>query len=91
MNCQGLITKSSNKLKSPEFISMFESNDIVMLTETWSNEFTDLQIKHFENFALHRPRLSKSKRDSGGILIYVREHLVSKILFITNVVMIFYG
>jgi len=33
-----LVSKYCNKLFSPEVIFIFDTHDIVMFTETWSNE-----------------------------------------------------
>ncbi|MCG8034648.1 MAG: endonuclease/exonuclease/phosphatase family protein, partial [Candidatus Thiodiazotropha taylori] len=78
LNCQGLVTKRTNKLKSAEFQNIFESNDVVLLTETWTDQFSDLAVDNFEVFVLHRQeKKSGSKRNSGGIVLYLRNNLVS--------------
>ena len=56
-----------------------------MLVETWSNDLLNLEHDGFECFALHRKRSKGAKRDSGGILIYVRKHLVSENIMYTCV------
>ena len=38
LNIQGLISKTVNKLDSSERKHIFDSNDIVLLTETWSSD-----------------------------------------------------
>ena len=53
LNCQGLVTKRTNKLKIVEFQNIFASNDVVMLTETWTDQYSDLAIDNFEVFVLH--------------------------------------
>ena len=79
LNCQGLISKRTNKLISTEFQNIFESRDIVLLTETWTDSYSDLSVSNFEYFALHRKDKKKnSKRNSGGILIYIRDKYVTK-------------
>jgi len=56
-----------------------------MFTETWSNELHDLDVNGFEHFELHRIKSNMSKRDSGGIIIYVKQYLVSdNCLFFTS-------
>ena len=66
-----LVTKRTNKLHSPELKTIFNENDIVFLTETWTNELCDIHIKHFELFVLNRTENKKSsKRSSGGIIVY---------------------
>ena len=48
------MTKCTNKIKSLEFQHIFMSNDIVLLTETWTNDFSEIYVNEFEAFALHR-------------------------------------
>ena len=42
------------------------------------NDLFNFDYAGFESFALHRKRSKGAKRDSGGILIYVRKHLVGE-------------
>ena len=77
MNVQGLITKRSNKLTSPELQNIFKTNDIVCLTETWGNNCHNFDVDGFEYFVLNRSEIKKgSKRSSGGVIIYIRNELV---------------
>ena len=79
LNVQGLSTKRTNKLKSEEFRNIFKSSDIVLLTVTWTNDFSDIHVNNFEAYALHRNEIKKgSKRCSGGIIVYIRNKYVSK-------------
>lgn len=79
LNVQGLVTKRTNKLKTEEFQNIFNSNDIVLLTETWTNNFSDIYVNNFESYVLHRNENKKgSKRCSGGIIVYIRNKYVSK-------------
>jgi len=82
LNVQSLVSKNCNKLNCSEIASVFNDNDIVMFTETWSNELQDLNVDDFDHFVLHRTRHANSKRDSGGIVIYIRSTFVNdNILF----------
>ena len=47
-----------------------------MFTETWSHESLDLNVPHFQHFSLHRKKTKTSKRNYGGIVIYIRDYLV---------------
>ena len=50
--------------------------DIVIFTETWTNAQSDLVVNGFEHYVLHRVAKKKSsKRDSGGIVVYVANSL----------------
>jgi hypothetical protein len=79
LNVQGLVTKRINKLKSELLINIFKENDIIMFTETSTNEFSDIYMEGFEHYVLNRT-LTKStcKRNSGGEIIYVKNYLVSE-------------
>ena len=75
---QGLVTKRSNKLKSREIADIFNKNDIIMFTETWTDNYTEIEVDKFTNFVLHRTEIKKSsKRNSGGIILYIRNEYVT--------------
>ena len=74
-NVQGLASKRHNKLNDPEFLNIINSYDIILCTETWTNNGTDIDINGYKNISLHRARRPRSKRDSGGIIIYYRQYL----------------
>ena len=79
LNCQGLVTKRTNKLKSTEFKRIFNSHDVVLLTECWTNQFSETIVDNFEAYVLNRSENKKnSKRNSGGIILYIRNKYVSK-------------
>ena len=48
-----------------------------MFTETWSNESVALNVPYFQHFCLHREKRKRSKRDSGGIIIYIKDTYVN--------------
>ncbi len=55
---------------------MFENHDIVLLTETWTNPLWNIEVAGFEHYVLHRLYKKKgTRRDSGGLAIYVRNNL----------------
>ena len=76
LNVEGLVTKKMNKLQCAEIKDLFQNNEIVLFNETWTSEMSNLDVENFEYFALHRTqRKINAKRDSGGIIIYVRSEL----------------
>ena len=78
LNCQRLVTKRTNKLKTVEFQNIFWSYDVVMITKTWTDQYSDLAVDNFEVFVLHRQeKKTGSKRNSGGIVLYLRNKLFS--------------
>lgn len=54
MNIQGLLTKYTNKLLTPELQSVFSANDFILLTETWADEQSDISVKGFNVIQLNR-------------------------------------
>ena len=72
LNIQYLISKRTNKLESQELKQFFQNNDIVLLTETWSDEYYDLTFPDFKVLSLIRDnRNINAKQNSGGIAIYM--------------------
>ena len=72
LNIQGLITKSSNKLNSPEVIDLFVNNDIVCFTETWGCDDFNFEVNNFRHFVVNRSRkLIGTTRKSGGVVVYI--------------------
>ena len=47
LNVQGLLTKYTNKLQSDELIKIFQSDDIILLTEVWTNDLCDVSVDEF--------------------------------------------
>ena len=47
-----------------------------MFTETWSNE-SKIKCTNFQHFCLHRERRKNCKRDSSGIIIYIKDTCVN--------------
>ena len=76
LNTQGLVTKFTNKLQSSELIDLFQNNDLILFTETWSNDLYDVAVDGFTLFQLNRTnRKRNAKRDSGGIALYVKNDI----------------
>jgi len=77
---QGLVTRRTNKLNSPELKHVFETHDVVLLTETWTNDtcMSNLHVNNFKCFFLNRTEIKKtSKRSSGGLIVYIRDQYVA--------------
>ena len=78
LNAQGLISRRTNKLKSPELKQIFDSSDLVLFAESWTDETSDLEVNNFEHFVLNRKLIkANSRRNSGGIVLYVRNKFAS--------------
>ena len=78
LNIQGLATRRTNKLNLSDLQHIFHSSDVVLLTETWTDDFSDISVNNFEHFVLNRKDIKPgSRRNSGGIILYLRNNLVS--------------
>ena len=44
-----------------------------MCSETWTNEYTDIEVDGFVAYSKHRVKKKYARRDSGGIVCYFRE------------------
>ena len=83
---QGLCGKRYNKLHSPELIQIFKENLVILLTETWTNEFSETHVDGFYSFVLNRTlKHTNAKRDSGGLIIYVSNKLSGKVSLVKYV------
>ena len=74
LNIQCLISKRTNKLILQELRHILENNDLLLLTETWTDAYSDISFPGFKVFRLSRLEKNRnSKRSSGGIAIYARD------------------
>ena len=72
LNIQGLIGKRYDKLTSSELKTIFNNSDVILLTETWTNEQSKIELEGFTCFMLNRNKHQRARRDSGGLVIYIR-------------------
>ena len=83
---QGLCGRRYNKLRSPELIHIFENHNIVLFTETWTNDYSDIMVDGFSSFVLNRTvKHPNAKRDSGGLIIYISNDLIDKVTLFKTV------
>ena len=72
------MSKNVNKLQSDELKQVFKNNSIVLLTESWLGEEANVSVMGYQHFKLNRTLKKRgTKRDSGGIIAYVRNELVT--------------
>lgn len=78
LNVQGLVSKNVNKLLSDELKLLFKTNHVLLFTESWLGEEACVNVNGFQHFQLNRTlKKQGTKRESGGIIIYVRDELVT--------------
>ena len=56
-----------------------EMYDFIFISETWTNECSTVDIDGFKSFCKNRKRRKNAKRDSGGLVVYVREKFANGI------------
>ena len=93
LNAQGLISRRTNKLKSPELKNVFNNSDLVLFTETWTDDSSDLNVNDFEYFVLNRKLVKKQiVVEILEALSYMYEiNLCQTIRYCSQARMIFYG
>ena len=72
LNVQGLVTKNRNKLEEEEVVTLFENNDIILLTEMWSNKETEIQL---EGYVQHTDLINVNDNILPGILLEGKEYV----------------
>lgn len=71
-NVQGL---GDEVLNDSLFNNMLDTNDIIILTETWLEEQVNIRPAEFYSFNMVRPIRARAPRPSGGISVLMRHEL----------------
>ncbi|CAG2254109.1 unnamed protein product [Mytilus edulis] len=72
----------NSKLLNPDFATLIKSYDILIFTETKTDDLDDLKLPHdYTFYAKHR---KKCKKKSGGIVVVYRKHLSKFLNFINS-------
>ena len=71
LNVQGLVTRRTNKLKTPEMQNVFDCSDVVMFTETWTNDLSNIDVNNFESFVLNRKDRKKRANEILAVSFYI--------------------
>ena len=72
------------KLDEPSFIDLLYKHDVCVLTETWKNDDTKINLPGFWDISQIRPKHRKAIRHSGGITIFVKEKLRQGVKVVQN-------
>ena len=79
-NVQGL----RSKLDDCDFLNFISDFDILIFTETWSSQTSNVNIDGYNYFNCPRPKFNnKAKRNSGGVIIYYKHKLCNSLELIT--------
>ena len=60
------------KIEDPNFLEIIQDYDILILTETWKNDLSKINIEVFWDYSQVRPKPKSAIRHSGGITILTR-------------------
>jgi hypothetical protein len=71
------------KHRDPDFLELL-NHDINILIETWKNNDSDIQISGNKNYHICRTKKNKDKRNSGGIIVYIKKYIEKGIVFLEN-------
>ena len=47
--------------------------DFIFISETWTNKHSNVSLDGYKPYCKHRKRKKGAKRDSGGLVVYIRE------------------
>ena len=81
-NINGL---TERKLNDSDFVSKITENDIIFLSESWTDKSSNIELNDFTCYNFYRKfKHRKAKRNSGGIVIYVRNTIKTGISIAKN-------
>ena len=69
LNVQRLVSKSTNKLESPEIGNVFNKNDVVMLVETWD---IDMERRK-DGFSVWMPMVLEKNKVLSNITVFTEK------------------
>ena len=72
------------KLEDPNFLETIQDYDISILTETWKNDPSKINIEGFWDYSQVRPKHKNAIRHSGGITILARYNIRPGLKLIEN-------
>ena len=69
-----------SKLEWPEFIECMEGEDVVLVSEAWTNNDQNLKVSGYaEPICKHRVKKINAKRESGGLVCYFKNNIIDGI------------
>ena len=69
----------SDKIKIDDFVQRMKEHDVVLLCETWSNKYSDIDLDGYRRMSQLRVKKKGGKRESGGLEIYLKEGLAESV------------
>jgi exonuclease III len=78
-NINGLLSRHKNKLDDQCFLGDIMKSDIIGLVETHLNDQTNICLDGYSVYQKNRPRVSRARRDHGGLIVLTRNCIKSGI------------
>ena len=63
------------KLECNDFLNMINAHDFIVLNECWTNKTSKLKIEGYKYLHKYRPKKKRARRFSGGLVVYIKEHI----------------
>ena len=73
-----------SKDKDVNFLQVVNDHEIILLTETHTNDKTHVAIPGYYTFQISRPKHKKARKHSGGIALIVKEELKNSVTFTSS-------
>ncbi len=72
--------RRNSKIHDSNFQEILKQYDVILLIETWTSESSEYGIDGYTSYCAHRTlKKKKAKRDSGGLIVYVRDSIAQGI------------
>jgi len=68
------------KLESESMLDYLKHFDIIFLSETWTNPLSKVDMNGYVCVSKHRRRRKRAKRDSGGLICYIKSNFKKGII-----------
>jgi exonuclease III len=76
---------SARKRLDSQFVNLITKHDIIILTETWTGKTSNIDLEGYYCYNFYRKfRHRNAKRNSGGIVIYVRNEIKGGLSIVKN-------
>ena len=66
-------------MKNTEFVEAVFKADVVLLCETWTNKYSNVDVDGYVRVSKTRKPKKRAKRSSGGLEVYIKENLIKGI------------
>lgn len=82
--CSWNINGLGQKHRDESFIENVKY-DINIILETWKGDSPDIKIKDYYSFSKYRMRKKRARRNSGGIIVYIKNEIKRGVCLMENI------